>query len=108
MEDDALILLSETHEQDEYGIYHTSPQGRTVFCRKTDVTRSEFYQAGRSGLTPQLVIITFFANYEGEEVCIYHDQPYHIYRTYRVPGTDDLELYLELKGGTNGAASNQG
>ena len=102
--DDILTLLTDTSTQDEYGVYHPGTTPRDVFCRVSDVSRAEFYQAGRAGLTPQLMLVTFSGNYDGEEVCIYHDQPYHIYRTYHIPGTDDLELYLELKGGTNGAA----
>ena len=39
------------------------------------------------------------AEYAGEDECEYNGQRYAIYRTFRVPQTDDLELYAERKAG---------
>ena len=34
-------------------------------------------------------------------MCEYEGKPYAIYRTYRVPDTDMLELYVQRKVGVN-------
>ena len=42
--------------------------------------------------------------YEGEKLCAWNGQRYAIYRTYHVPGTDDLELYVQREAGVTGGA----
>jgi SPP1 family predicted phage head-tail adaptor len=66
------------------------------------VTKQEFYEAGRNGLNPQFMAQIFAAEYNGEELVEYQGRTYSIYRTYHVPGTDYMELYIERKGGSNG------
>ena len=45
---------------------------------------------------------TMFAwDYQGEPMLRYSGKTYSIYRTY-VSKTDEIELYVERKGGTNG------
>jgi hypothetical protein len=47
------------------------------------------------------VFRVFFADYEGERLLEYNGKRYGIYRTYN-NGSDEVELYAERKGGTNG------
>ena len=44
----------------------------------------------------------FAADYAGESVIEYEGKTYAVYRTYRTDA-DYIELYVERKGGTNGA-----
>lgn len=43
----------------------------------------------------------FFGDYDGETSLIYKGKTYSVYRTYQ-GRNDELELYVERKGGTNG------
>ena len=100
--DAVLILVGKTRTQDEYGMWKEAPTERQIFCQVESVTRAEFFDGGRNGLNPEFQFTVFAGDYAGETVCKYEDKQYGIYRTYRVPGTDYMELYAERKGGTNG------
>lgn len=100
--DDVLILLSPVWVKNKYGVEEPSGYKRhQVFCRVESVGRSEFFAAGRNGLNPEFKFTVFSGDYSGESVCEFHGQGYSVYRTYFVPGTDTVELYVERKGGTN-------
>ena len=94
-------LVAQTRTQDKYGVWRESRTERDVFAQVDNVTRAEFYEAGRNGLNPEFRMRVFFADYEGESELIYNGNRYAIYRTYQTR-TDELELYVERKGGTNG------
>lgn len=100
--DDVIYLIRETMEQDAAGIHRAVTEKRMIFCQVASVTRAEFYNAGRSGLNPDFQVSVFQADYQGEALAEYNGKSYGIYRTYKIPGTDYMELYLERKGGTNG------
>lgn len=100
--DTVLILVGKTRVQDEYGMWKETPTDRQIFCQVESVTRAEFFDGGRNGLNPEFQFTVFAGDYNGETVCKYEGNQYGIYRTYRVPGTDYMELYAERKGGTNG------
>lgn len=101
--DDFLVLISNQPKiQDENGIWRTQePTKRTVFCKRSDITRQEFFNAGRNGLAPEFVVTVFHGDYEGERDCIFHEQGYSIYRTFRPTDSDYVELYLQKTAGTN-------
>ena len=100
--DDVITLIATTEEQNDYGVWVKSESARQVFCKVGSATRAEFFAGGRNGLNPDFTFTIFFGDYNGEEICQFHDDQYSIYRTYLVPGTDYLELHVERKGGTNG------
>lgn len=52
-------------------------------------------------MNPELVFRVFFGDYEDEREIVYQNKNYGIYRVYQ-SRTDDVELYAERKGGTNG------
>ena len=104
--DDVLILLTPTKTQDRLGVWQETLTERTVFTQAHSVTGKEFFNGGRNGLNPELRFTVFHGDYAGETLCRYAGQAYSVYRTYRVPGTDYMELYVERKGGSNGAAAN--
>lgn len=74
---------------------------REVFCHVDSITRAEFFDAGREGFNPSLRFTVFFDDYDSEDTLIYNGNQYSIYRTY-LKRNDDLELYAERKGGSNG------
>lgn len=101
--DDVLILLRYGWEKDAYGVpQRGTPTKTQVFCKVESVTRSEFYNAGRNGLNPEFKFSMFAGDYAGETELEYNGKGYSVYRTYHVPGTDYIELYVERKGGSNG------
>lgn len=102
--DDTLKLLSTTYENNKYGVPVETITAKEVFCKKSSVTRSEFFNAGRNGLNPAFVFTVFKGEYAGESICEYNGETYAIYRTYETD-SDYIELYVERKGGTNGEES---
>ena len=104
MMDDVLILLTPTQAKNEYGVDEETYTSRQIFCQVESVSRAEFFGAGRNGLNPEYKFTVFSGDYCGEPVCKFHGQSYAIYRTFFVPGTDTVELYVERRGGTNGKA----
>ena len=101
---DTIILLAATKEQNEFGVWEETTTPREVFCQTDSVTRAEFFDAGRSGLNPEYRFTLFAGDYNGERDVIYQGKPYAVYRTYH-GRTDEIELYVERKGGTNGKES---
>lgn len=99
--DNVIRLISVTHTKDEYGVERREETERKVFCQVRSVTRAEFFDGGRNGLNPEYQMTMFAADYKGEEVVLYEDKRYSVYRVYRTDN-DYLELYVERKGGTNG------
>ena len=99
---DVITLIAETTTQDEYGVRRASETTRTVFCNVSSVTANEFFEGGRNGLNPQYRMTMFNGDYEGERTLEYNGKRYAIYRTY-LAKNDQLELYVERQGGTNGS-----
>lgn len=100
--DDVIKLVSQEYKKNQYGVPVPSPVYNEIFCDIQDITKSEFYGTGRSGLNDSFMAKIFTAEYNGESMVEYKDQTYSIYRKYEIPGTDYTELYIERKGGTNG------
>lgn len=96
-----LTLIGVEHKQNTFGVWEDKPMRKDVFCQVGSVSRSEFFEAGRNGLNPELVFSMFAGDYDGERVCEFRGDRYSIYRTY-LGRNDTLELYVERKGGTNG------
>ena len=90
-------------EQDATGVWRTTePETRTILARMDDVTRAEFFAAGQGGLRAEFRFTVNPIEYGGEAVCEWSGRRYAIYRTYHVPGTDDLELYVQREVGVHG------
>ena len=96
-----ISLISTEQVIDSYGVPQTTYTPREVFAEVHSVRRSEFYNAGRNGLNPAFEFTMFQGDYQGETICEYEGKQYAIYRTYIVPGTDYIELYVKREGGTN-------
>lgn len=96
-----LTLVGSTKTQNAFGVWEEKRTERDVFCQVDSVTRAEFFEGGRNGLNPEFRFTMFFGDYEGERECIFNGKTYAVYRTYHAR-TDEIELYVERKGGTNG------
>lgn len=99
--DDVIVLIGRTYSLDANGVQRAETTRREVYCQVHSVSRAEFFDGGRNGLNPSFEFTVFAGDYEWETIVEYHGQQYGIYRTYRVPESDYLELYVERKGGTN-------
>lgn len=101
--DDLIYLIAETFEPDDLAQMIPTETSRAVWASIQSVKRAEWMDAGQKGLQPQLVAVTPFVNYEGEEIVQIGEgdkaKRYGIYRTFLQSGNDMIELYLERKAG---------
>lgn len=68
----------------------------TILCRKNKVTRSEFYQANKAGLRPNLVVEVHNFEYDNQEHATFEGKKYHVLKTYPID-SEILELTLSEK-----------
>lgn len=99
--DSVIDLIQTSYTKDQYGVSQPSDIPREVYCRVGSITRAEFASAGRNGLNPSYVFTVFAGDYQGEQTVRYDGDTYAVYRTYRRPDDDYIEIYVERKGGTN-------
>lgn len=97
---DIIELVYVTNTRDDYGVFRSTENKRTVFCKVESVTRAEYFEGGKNGLNPEFRITMFFGDYNGENTLVYNGVYYGVYRTYKA-STDTIELYVERKGGVN-------
>ena len=98
MQDDVLILISESFKGDAIGQQKPAEIRREVFCRVGGISRREWFDAGHSGLKPELMLSVFFGDYSGEKTVEYNGNRYTVYRTYRAD-PETVELYCERRTG---------
>lgn len=109
MLDTTITLTKPTRVQGSDGVWRDgTPTEREIFARMDSVSRSEFYSGGEAGFRPELRFTVFQAEYQGEDRLIWGGNAYAIYRTYQVPGTDDLELYAQREVGVHNGTQNTG
>ena len=95
-----------TRAQGSDGVWRDgTPTQRDIFARMDSVDRREFYAGGEAGFRPEMRFTVFHAEYQGEDRLLWNGSAYAIYRTYQVPGTDDLELYVKREVGVYNGAS---
>lgn len=91
-------LISETYEGDALGQQVATEHLREVFCQIDSVRQTEWFSAGQKGLKAQFVVKVFADDYAGESLIEVDGVRYGIYRTF-LNAHDQMELYLERKGG---------
>lgn len=100
---DIIGLIAVKHSTNEYGVpQSTELPDRIVMCEEKSITQREFFEAGRNGFNPEVMLEVFDKDYRGEMLLRYKGERFAVYRTYRPPGGDVIELYCERKGGANG------
>ena len=98
-------LVQKTMTTDELGYPIASEKTYDTFCKVESVTRSEFFNAGKAGLTPEYVFTINAVEYEGQPEVEYEGKRYTIYRTYRTD-EDMMELYAEYRSGVTDVDNN--
>lgn len=90
---DILYLVSENPQA--HGIFDKPTEtARKVYCTVRSVGMNEYYRAMENGLQPTFsFVLTDYAEYKGEKICIYGSTRYRIVRTY-VAG-QSIELTVE-------------
>lgn len=91
-------LIQKTMTTDELGYPIATETTYDTFCKVESVTRSEFFNAGKAGLTPEYVFTVNAVEYEGQPEVEYEGKRYTIYRTYKTD-EDMMELYAEYRSG---------
>lgn len=92
---DVITLITQTITTDIYGNEVATETERTVYCEVDSISQTEFYAAANTELNPEYKFTIFFGDYEGEDLVLFNNKRYSVYRTYRTG--DDLELYTERK-----------
>lgn len=93
-----LYLIHKTYRKDDILQPVAIEEKRRVFCNIQNVTQSEFFEAGRSGLKAEYRAVMFAPDYSGETEVELDGVRYTVYRTYH-RRNDDLEVYLQKKVG---------
>lgn len=98
--DGVAFLVRQTYKQDDLG--QRVPEVETkdeILVSEESITRAEFFSAGRNGMKPEIMLKTASVNYSGQNEVEYEGARYSIYRTHKIPETDEIELYLQKKAG---------
>lgn len=93
-----LKLISQTYKKGSIGQMITEETEREVFCSVSSVSGSEWFEAGRNGIRPEVKITMFQPDYQGELIAELNGTRYSVYRTY-MARHELIELYLEKKAG---------
>lgn len=98
--DGVVYLIQKIYKEDAIGQRIPDVENRLeLFAAIESVSRREWAEAGRNGLKPEIKITTAAINYSGEKEIEYNGTRYSVYRTYHLPESDQIELYLERKAG---------
>ena len=103
--DAVCTLISKTYTQDESGFPVATDALYETFCNVESVSRSEFFNAGKAGMTPEYKITVNAVEYDGQTEVEYEGKRYTIYRTYRTD-EDMMELYAEYRSGVTDVNNN--
>lgn len=73
------------YPEETRGFFDTaSTNSREVYAEIADVGLNEYYLARSAGLSPEIVFeLTDYADYNGEKLCEYAGQMYHVIRAAR-------------------------
>ena len=98
--DGIAYLISKTYKKDALNqLIPDKEEQIEIFVTEKSVSRNEFFKAGSNGLRAELILVTPEVNYSGENEIMYNNIHYAIYRTYKAPESDEVELYLHRKAG---------
>lgn len=97
MFDQIMMLIAQIPGKDSIGNCVNMETRREVYCEKSPVTRTQYYQAGRLGLRPGFSVTVRAEEYQGEPLAEYQGGLYEIYKT--LEKGKETELYLSGKEG---------
>lgn len=93
-----ITLIKTAYQQDEIGQMIPEEIKRNAFCSVSSISLTEWSEAGRAGLKPELRATMFAFDYKGENIVELDGVRYGVYRTHYGKG-ETVELYLERKAG---------
>lgn len=96
--DDICFLVSREITKNEYLQEVTKDVLKQVFCKRGNISRSEFFNGGRQGKKPEFMLTIAKMDYDKEDEIEYQGKRYAVYRTYEID-LDYIEVYCEEKGG---------
>lgn len=91
-------LISKAMTTDDLGYPIAVETEYETFCSVESVSRAEFFNAGKAGMTPEYKITVNAIEYDGQAEVEYDGKRYTIYRTYKTD-EDMMELYAEYRSG---------
>ncbi len=71
----------------------------TVFAEVGSITQSEFTAAAQKELKPSCKFTIWNFEYGGQAEVEYKNEQYYVYRTYKLPDSERIELYAERRVG---------
>lgn len=98
---EVIKLIAETTTLDEILQEVKTYTEREVYAQVRSISRSEWFDAGRNGLKPDIAFIMKKYDYNGEKIVKWDGELYGVYRTFLGRG-QRIELYCEKKGGIDG------
>lgn len=105
--DDLILLVATGYETNNIGVQVPEETTREVWATLKSISRQEAFEASTAGLNPQFVARMPIVNYLGERTAVIKGKRYGIYRTYIVPDSDSIEIYLEEKAGVYGNSQSE-
>lgn len=94
-----IVLLTEkTFATDAFGNPNREYIRTTHLCEEKEIARSEFYNAARAGLKPEIIVSMSAWEYDGQSRCEYGGSEFFITRSYK-SDRDTVELTLSKKAG---------
>ncbi len=85
-------LVTKTFVKDEYGVDRPTETQTKHYCNVQSVSANEFFSGGEIGLKPDLRFTMPSFEYSDEEIVVYENKRYKVYRTYH-GRNDTIELY---------------
>ena len=98
-----ILISNDDAEQDAAGFVDESEETtleQEVWCKVASVSGKEIATMGQNTIKPALKVTLWAEEYNDQETVEIDGLLYGVYRTYR-PGQDEIELYLERKGGVS-------
>lgn len=92
-------LIQQTFTFDDVGNQIATETKISIPVEVESISRDEFFRAGEQKLNPEMKILTAAVNYNNEEIVEIDSVRYGIYRKYRDPEKDIIELYLKKEVG---------
>ena len=97
--DDVITLITKTMTTDDTGFPIAEETEYETYCQVDSITRAEFFDAGKAGMTPEYMFTVNAVEYSGQTECMYDGKKYTIYRVFHRKSDDMMELYAEYRSG---------
>lgn len=89
--DKAIYLVSSAKAQNDPGDTVKTSVKRRVYAEKLSIGQTEYYQAAATGLRPELKLVVWTREYQGEQAVEYGGRLYSIVRTFEAD-SENIEL----------------